>query len=93
LVADVPFLSDLSLLRELDVTPCPVDESICGRGGGAASGLVLDEPDFYVLGAKSRGRAADFLYTAGLEQIRELFAIIGDRADLDLYANALKLPR
>jgi hypothetical protein len=47
--------------------------------------LLTPEPDFYVLGAKSYGRSSRFLIAAGLEQIRDLFTIIGDRADLDLY--------
>ncbi len=59
------------------------------RQGPAAGGpreLVQSEPDFYILGAKSFGRDSRFLIAAGLEQIRELFTIIGDRADLNLYA-------
>ena len=44
------------------------------------------EPDFYILGAKSFGRDSRFWISIGLEQIRELFTIIGDRAELDLYA-------
>ena len=48
--------------------------------------LVTPEPDFYVLGAKSYGRDSRFLIAHGLQQIRALFTLIGDRADLDLYA-------
>jgi thioredoxin reductase len=47
--------------------------------------LATAEPDFYVLGAKSVGRDSRFTIAAGLEQIRELFTILGDRPDLDLY--------
>jgi hypothetical protein len=43
------------------------------------------EPGYYVLGAKSYAGRADFQVAAGHQQIRDLFAIIGDRADLDLY--------
>ena len=50
--------------------------------------LVSPEPDFYILGAKSYGRTSSFLVSVGLQQIRELFALIGDREDLDLYAGA-----
>lgn len=48
--------------------------------------LVTPEPDFYVLGAKSYGRDSRFLIAHGLQQIRALFTLIGDRADLNLYA-------
>ncbi len=51
-----------------------------------AKTLLNPEPDFYILGAKSYGRDSRFLISHGLEQIRELFTIIGDRSELDLYA-------
>lgn len=48
-------------------------------------GFLNPEADFYVLGAKSR--AADTLsFAQGLSQIRDLFAILGEREDLNLYA-------
>jgi hypothetical protein len=58
-------------------------------------------PNFYILGAaklpagraKSSGDPSSFLFSAGLKQIRDLFAIIGDRPTLDLYAGAHKLLR
>jgi hypothetical protein len=48
--------------------------------------LANAEPDFYILGAKSFGRDSRFLISMGLAQIRDLFTILGDRAELDLYA-------
>jgi hypothetical protein len=48
--------------------------------------LITSEPNYYVLGSKSFGRIPGFLYQHGLRQIRDVFTIIGDRADLDLYA-------
>ena len=50
-------------------------------------------PDFYCLGAKSfaRYQAAEFSFANGLEQIRRLFAMLMDRAALDLYATMDKL--
>jgi cation diffusion facilitator CzcD-associated flavoprotein CzcO len=45
-------------------------------------GFANPEADFYVLGAK--GGAETF--AAGLVQIRDLFAILGEREDLDVYA-------
>ncbi len=56
-----------------------------GRPPGSGT-LIQPEPNFYVLGAKSYGRDSRFFITDGLEQVRALFAIIGDRASLDLYA-------
>lgn len=55
--------------------------------------LLNPEPDFYILGSKSYGRNSQFLLSVGHEQIRELFSIIGDRADLNLYATTGKLKR
>ena len=39
-----------------------------------------------MLGAKSYGRDSRFLIARGLQQIRAVFTIIGDREGLDLYA-------
>ena len=47
--------------------------------------LITPEPDFYLLGSKSYGRNPHFLFTRGLEQIQQLFSIIGERIDLNLY--------
>jgi len=52
---------------------------------GGAANLVTGEPDFYILGAKSFGRDPRFLLSTGRSQIRALFAVIGDRAELNLY--------
>jgi thioredoxin reductase len=92
-VADVGFQPDLSIFRELRVETCPVNETFRVQESNGAKRLILTEPDFYVLGAKSAGRTSPFLYATGLEQIRQLFTIIGDRVDLDLYATAKNLPR
>ena len=42
--------------------------------------------DLYVLGSKSRESGETFHFATGLMQIRELFAILGEREDLDVYA-------
>ncbi|TWU24668.1 FAD-dependent oxidoreductase [Bythopirellula polymerisocia] len=42
-------------------------------------------PDYYVLGSKSRQSSFEFRFVEGLAQIRELFAILGEREDLDVY--------
>jgi hypothetical protein len=67
-------------------SPDCLDQQPCGP-----QALVNPEPDFYVLGAKSYGRDSRFLISAGLTQIRDLFTILADRAELDLYANMAKL--
>jgi hypothetical protein len=55
--------------------------------------MLNPEPDFYILGAKSYGRDSRFLIADGLRQVRDLFTIIGDREDLDLYASLSKMQR
>jgi thioredoxin reductase len=82
IVANVGYRPDKTIYSELQIG--------AGEMGGALS-EVASEPNFYILGAKSRGRRSDFLFRDGLEQIRRVFAIIGDRADLDLYAGAKRL--
>ena len=80
IIANVGYRPDSSIYRELHV------KESAATGAPRNKSLVTAEPDFYVLGAKSYGRDSSFLISTGLEQIRELFAILGDRADLNLYA-------
>ena len=50
--------------------------------------ILTMEPHYYVLGSKSFGLAHDrFTLSQGHQQIREAFALIGGRSDLDLYRN------
>ena len=105
-IANVGYRADASLYRELQVGETPLGaansqlaDALAAQGAadmldlqsGGPPALVNVEPDFYVLGAKSCGRDPRFTIALGLAQIRELFAIIGDRADLDLYATMDKL--
>ncbi len=59
----------------------------------AAHEIRNPEPDYYVLGAKSFGRSSkvagvkNFGMADGLDQIRQVFAIIGDRPTLNLYGS------
>ena len=71
---------DVSLFAELQVEVEPCTD--------APPALVTTEPNFYVLGAKRWGRNSAFVLADGHRDIRELFAISGDRATLDLYATA-----
>lgn len=49
--------------------------------------LVTTEPQFFVIGSKSYGRNPHFLLAHGLEQIKQIFRILGDRDSLDLYTH------
>lgn len=86
---------DLGMIRELRASFDPALECVsalatlidpnehsCGtvRPHGAAT-LAHPEPDFYVVGAKSYGRAPTFLLATGYEQVRSTVAMLaGDRA-------------
>jgi hypothetical protein len=95
---------DMSMLRELRVSFDPVVESVpaladlidpnihtCGtvRPHGELE-LRQPEPDFYIAGMKSYGRAPNFLMATGYEQVRSIVAALaGDmeaaaRVELDL---------
>ncbi|MFG6503136.1 FAD-dependent oxidoreductase [Microbacterium sp. P05] len=85
---DLSFLSELRL--ELDPTlqapvriAAEVDPNIHSCGSVAATGAVdLAQPelDFYLVGAKSYGRAPTFLALTGYEQVRSVVAeLAGDR--------------
>jgi hypothetical protein len=51
----------------------------------AADTLRNPEPSFYILGAKSYGRNSHFLLRNGFAQIREVFALLTGKTQLDLY--------
>lgn len=98
IVADVGYQPDRSLFRELHVHECYVTEGprnlvLAAKGQPSSPGArgsashINPEPDFYILGAKSYGRDSGFLFSDGLNQVRDLFSVIGDRESLDLYAN------
>ena len=104
IIANVGFTPDRALYEELQVHECfasfgpmklaaallgstssdCLDQKTCGP-----KTLLCPEPNFYILGAKSYGRKSNFLLSVGLEQIREVFTIIGDRETLDLYRSLL----
>lgn len=107
-VANVGYRGDDTIFRELQVHQCyatggPIklaaallqaDSADCLEPvESGVDALCNPEPDFYLLGAKSYGRNPRFLFSQGLEQIRQLFTRIGDRADLDLYSTCQDLPR
>ena len=103
IIANVGYRPDTTLFEELQVHLCyatsgPMklaasllktqSEDCLDQSSAGSVTLLNPEPDFYILGAKSYGRNSSFLLSVGHQQIRELFSVIGDRADLDLYANA-----
>jgi hypothetical protein len=108
IVANVGFRPDSAIYAELQVHECYATGGpmkLAARRLGAAGGDCLQErshgadslrnpePDFYILGAKSYGRDSNFLVAVGHQQIRDLFSLIGDRANLDLYQGAASLPK
>ncbi len=105
-VANVGYRPDTRLYAELQIQECPVTQRPMPRSlasfqaarreqtereSGGAAALRNPEPDFYVLGAKSSGRDSRFFVSEGFKQIQELFTLIGDRAELNLYENAKRL--
>ena len=98
------FRPDLSFLSEvrLDLDPTlqaprrlaeEVDPNIHSCGTVRATGaldLAQPEPDFYLLGAKSYGRAPTFLAMTGYEQVRSVVAMIaGDTAAAERVESAM----
>jgi hypothetical protein len=88
IIGNVGYQPDYRFLEELQIARDAVKDAPVPLHPG---GLLLHEPNFYVLGAKSFGRRDGFLVSDGLRQIRDLFRIIGDRDTLDLYATMGKL--
>jgi thioredoxin reductase len=80
IVANVGYTPDAELYRELQVNEC------CATLKPTA--LRGPEPNFYILGAKSYGRDSNFLLRNGFEQVREVFALIAGKSDLDLFSDA-----
>lgn len=76
IVLDVTGIAGATFVRNESVEEDPQDE------------MSFKNPtaDFYVLGSKSSPGNQSFSFAEGLAQIRELFAILGERDDLDIYA-------
>ena len=99
-LANVGFRPDRGLYRELQLHECYASEGpmklaavllgeasgdCLAQPSGGPQALLNPEPNFYVLGAKSYGRTSKFLMAQGLDQIRDLFRIVGGREGLDDY--------
>src|SRR5262249_12638040 len=50
--------------------------------------LLTSEANFFILGTKSFGRNSQFFLRHGFGQIRDLFALLTGKNDLDLYRTA-----
>jgi thioredoxin reductase len=81
ILALVGYRPDTSLFAELQIDLDPITAGLRDH----RQNLKLFEDNFYVLGEKSFGRTPGFRFTDGLDQIRRLFALLGDRETLDLY--------
>lgn len=99
-IANVGYEPDVGLYRELQVHQCYASEGPMALAaallkhsgadclqvpGNGAAALKTTEPNFYILGSKSYGRGNNFLLRNGFEQIRDCFALITGKPDLDLY--------
>ena len=65
-----------------------IDQSSTADKDVPQSLVIEAEPNFYILGSKRDAGESGFQFSSGLEQIKRLFTIIGDRETLDLYASA-----
>ena len=105
ILAHVGYRPDAGLYQELQVHACYATEGpmklaaalpektsadCLAQTSPGPQSLLTPEPDFYILGAKSYGRSSKFLISLGLSQIRDLFTIIGESEDLDLYKSITK---
>jgi hypothetical protein len=82
-----------SRARNVDTVDCRADRALREEcrpplplSAQGKSNLLQPAVHGYILGAKSRSGVEGFSFVEGLRQIRDVFAILGGRADLDLYA-------
>jgi hypothetical protein len=72
---------DWSFCQELQLEICPMSDAPRFPNGWP----ITTEPNFYVLGSKSFGRRWGYSHSEGLTQVRDLFRVVFDREELDLY--------
>jgi thioredoxin reductase len=100
IIANVGYTPDRALYRELQIHECyasfgPMKLASLLAGSKSQDclkqvchgpeSLRNPEPNFFILGAKSYGRDAQFLMRIGFEQVRDVFTLITGNAGLDLY--------
>jgi hypothetical protein len=91
IVANVGYSPDTTMYRELQVHECyatlgpmKLAAALLGSAAGdclqqtthGPESLRNPEPNFYILGAKSYGRNANFLLRVGFQQVQEAFTLI-----------------
>jgi hypothetical protein len=91
LIANVGYSPDRGLAKELQIDECPLSfaparlaaalRSAAAKSDAQAmtfgpESLRTSEPNFFILGSKSYGRNSNFLLRNGLEQVREVYALI-----------------
>jgi hypothetical protein len=99
-IANVGYDPDNQLYRQLQVHECyaslgpmKLAAALSGHAGAdclavpaqGAETLRNPEPNFFILGSKSYGRASNFLLRTGYEQVKEVFTLLTGQSDLDLY--------
>jgi len=100
IIANVGYGPDNSLYRELQVHECYATRGPMNLAAELLNSSSTDcleqespgteslknpEPDFYIIGNKSYGRNPTFLLKSGYRQIVEIFALITQNTDHDLY--------
>jgi hypothetical protein len=100
IIANVGYTPDNGLYRELQVHECyaslgpmKLAAALAGQrgpdclkqAGHGPESLRNPEPNFFILGAKSYGRNAQFLLRVGFEQVRDAFALLTGKPNLDLF--------
>ena len=102
--ADVILVTDLSnpwqFVGGLDIELCPHQKLTTTAADWLANqtnneleispeSFVTSEPHYYVLGRKSVGGDSRFTLAHARQQIRQVFSLIGGRANLDVYETIL----
>ncbi len=99
-LANVGFCGDFEMLESLQLHRCYASggpmrwaASIAASTGdclqqssAGPDALVTTERNFFIIGSKTYGRDPRFLFSVGLEQIRDVFKTICGRDTLDLYS-------
>lgn len=100
IIANVGYTPDRTIYRELQIHECyasfgpmKLAAALMGQKSNdcmkqvchGPESLRNPEPNYFILGAKSFGRNAQFLLRLGFEQVRDVFTLITGDAKVDLY--------